>query len=380
MKRVDYVDYAKAFCVILVVFIHTGFSVLNNVVLFMIPLFFAATGYTFSCEKRTTWQNIAVRFKSIMIPYFLFMLFYTVIEILRAYLFSYGDASIAFPSLVNSVYGSGVLPFEGGVFDSLKNIMSYKAQPQSGVDLILPSNCHLWFLPAMFTAYAIFVLLVKVVRRNHVLKIVVLCLLIALAALEVVFARLWQLPFGLGRGAIGAAFMLFGFWLKDYKLLHDRSKAYFAVTNCVALLLFVGALLLGSNGSLFVRSVYGPYGALSVLITFIGGSAGIWLLLSLCRLLEKLPLSSPKKCLSYIGKNVMTVYVWHMAVKFLLDAVYLCVFKSSDFSLLDEYKMGLMPQSSLWFMLFEAVAVIAICVSFSIIKDKCKNSKKLRAE
>lgn len=380
MKRVEYIDYAKALCVMLVVFIHTGFSALNNVVLFMLPLFFAATGYTFSCEKRTARENIAIRFKSIMIPYFLFMLIYTLIEILRAYLFGYGDISIALPSLVNSVYGSGILPFEGGFFDSLKDIMSYKTQPHSGVDLILPSNCHLWFLPAMFTAYAIFVMLVKLVRRNHMLKAVVLLILVALAASEVVLTQLWQLPFGLGRGAIGAAFMLFGFWLKDYKLLDDRGKAYFTVTNCVALTLFIGATLLGSNGSLFIRSIYGPYGALSVFITFIGGSAGIWLVFSLCRVIEKMPLSALKKCLSYIGKNIMTVYVWHMAVKFLFDAVYLCIFKSSDFSLLDEYKMGLMPQSSLWFMLFEAIAVIAICVLFSIVTDKVKTAGKPQME
>lgn len=379
MKRVDYIDYAKALCVILVVFVHTGFSVLNHVILFMIPLFFAATGYTFSCGKRTVGQNVAIRFKSILLPYFLFMLIYTVIEILRAYLFGYGDASVALPALVNTVYGSGVLPFEGGFFDTLKEIMSYKAQPQNGVDLILTTNCHLWFLPAMFTAYALFALLVKAVRRNHALKAVAVFLLLSLAVSEVVFEPLLQIPFGLGRGAIGAAFMLFGFWLKDYNLLHGKSRAYFAVTNGIALVLFVSALLLGSNGSLFIRSLYGPYGALSVLITFIGGSAGIWLVFSLCRALERLPLRAPKKCLSYIGKNVMTVYVWHMAVKFLLDAVYLCVFRASDFSLLDEYKMGLNPQSALWFMLFEAVAVIAICVSFDLVRDKIRNAKQRKA-
>ena len=58
----------------------------------------------------------------------------------------------------------------------------------------------------------------------------------------------------------------------------------------------------------------------------------------------------------------MTIYAWHMAVKFLFDAVYICLIKSSDFSLLDEYKMGLMPQTSMWFMFFEAIAVIMICL------------------
>lgn len=370
MKRYNYIDYAKAFCIILVLFVHTGFSVLNNIILFAMPLFFAATGYTFSPKKRTAWQNVVLRFKSIMIPYFLLMLFYTVIEVVRANLFKYGDASIAYPSLVNTIYGSGVIPLNDGVFNGLKEIMSFKAQPQAGVDLILPTNCHLWFLPAMFTAYSIFVLIVNAVEKNNFLKIAVILGLVLIASIEVEFTPLRQLPFGIGRGALGAAFMLFGFWLKKYKAFKDKSKTYFALTNLLALVLFVGALLIGSDGSALVRSVYGPYGVLSVLVTFLGGASGIWLILSLCLAIEKLPFEKPKTLLSYIGKKSMTIYAWHMAVKFLFDAIYLCVIKASDFSLLDEYKMGLMPQNSARFMIFEVIAVMVICLLLGKVKNK----------
>ena len=71
MKRNNFIDYAKALGIVLVVFIHTGFSVLNNIALFAMPTFFAATGYTFSFGKRSLKQNLILRFKSIMIPYFL---------------------------------------------------------------------------------------------------------------------------------------------------------------------------------------------------------------------------------------------------------------------------------------------------------------------
>ena len=57
MGRSNYIDYAKALCIILVVFIHTGFSALNNIILFAMPLFFAATGYTFSMGKRSFREN-----------------------------------------------------------------------------------------------------------------------------------------------------------------------------------------------------------------------------------------------------------------------------------------------------------------------------------
>ena len=373
MVRNNYIDYAKALCIILMVFIHVGFSSINNIILFGVPVFFAATGYTFSYGKRSVVQNITQRFKMVMIPYFILMLFYTLLEIVRANLFGYGGASIAYPSLANTVYGSGIIPFDGGIFENLKLLMSYKAQPQTGVDVILPLNCNLWFLPAMFTAYTFFVLLVKIARRNHFMKIVSVLFLILFASIEVVIPEFCQLPFGLGRGAIGAAFMLFGFWIRDYKLLEDKPKIYYLLTNLIAAIVFVATLSVGSDGSALVRSVYGEYGILSVFATFIGGASGIWLVYSLCMGIEKLPLERIKNLLSYIGKNVMTVYVWHMAFKFLLDAFYILIIKSSDLSLLDEYKMGLMPEKSMCFMVFEAIAVIAICLLWSKIICKIKH-------
>ena len=376
MTRNNFIDYAKALCIIFVVFIHVGFSSLNNIILFAMPVFFAATGYTFSYGKRRILQNVTQRFRTVMVPYFMLMLVYTLVETIRANLFGYGDVSIAYPSLANAIYGSGIIPFNGGIFDKLKLLMSYKAQLQNGVDLILPSNCHLWFLPAMFTAYTLFVFLVKIARRNHFLKIVSVLFLLIFASVEVIIPGFCQLPFGLGRGAIGAAFMLLGFWIRDYNLLENKSKTYYLITNLLAVALFIISLMSGANGSALVRSVYGQYGILSVLATFIGGVSGIWVVCSLCMGIEKLPFEGVKNLLSYIGRNVMTVYAWHMAYKFLFDVVYIMLIKSSDLSLLDEYKMGLMPENSMWFMLFEAIAVIVICLLWSKIICKVKHLKK----
>jgi hypothetical protein len=158
----------------------------------------------------------------------------------------------------------------------------------------------------MFTGYLLFTALVKAGRRNLLSKAAILCCLVLIASAEVVFPRLCQLPFGLGRGAIGAGFMLWGFWIRDYKLLENRSGRYYILTNLMALVLFLGALRMGSDGSALVRSYYGPYGAASVLATFIGGAAGVWLLFSFCMIVEKLPAPPVKKLLSYTGRNVMS--------------------------------------------------------------------------
>ena len=170
--------------------------------------------------------------------------------------------------------------------------------------------------------------------------------------------------------------MLFGFWIRDYKLLEDKSKTYYLITNLLAGVLFIVALMSGSDGSALVRSVYGQYGLLSVFMTFVGGVSGIWIIFSLCKGIEKLSFEGIKNLLSYIGKNIMTVYAWHMSFKFLFDVVYIMLIKSSVLSLLDEYKMGLMPENSMLFMLFEAIAVIVICLLWSKIIYKVKQLKK----
>lgn len=370
MKRINFLDYAKALSIFFVVFVHVGFYQLNSIILFTMPLFFAVTGYSFDPYKRSFKENTTLRFRTVMLPFFGFMLLYTVIEMLRAQLFSYGSWNIALPSLANMIYGSGVIPFENNVCEYLKEIMSYKAQPETGVDVILPSNCHLWFLPAMFTGYVIFSAVAKRTINNNILKVVSVVLLLLLASVEVIFPSVWQLPFGIGRGAIGAAFMLFGFWLKNGRLLEKNSRIFHIGISAVSLIVYAISIITGSDGSAMVRSVYGPYGIWSVIMTYIGGTAGILLILELCRLIEKLPFEKIKSFLSFAGKNVIIIYSLHMAVKFLLDVIYINGLNNGNNQLMDEYKMGLIPDNSFAYMLFEAVIIITVCLLAAKMKNK----------
>ena len=371
--RINFLDYAKAISIICVISIHVGFYQINSIVLFAMPLFFMATGYSFNSTKRTIKENIFLRFKTIMLPFFIFMLVYAGIEMIRAYLFGYGDYRVLFSSLTNTVYGSGILPFDTKITTYLREIMSYKAQPLNGVDVILPSNCHLWFLPAMFTAYALFVLLFKPASKNLLAKIACIIVLLAIAALEAIFPFMKQLPFGLGRGAIGAGFMFVGYWLKETKIL-ERESVPLNIGVCLASAsVYVLALCLGSDGSAMVRSFYGPYGVLSVLLTFVGGVGGAVLLLQLCRLIEKIPFEKAKKLLAFSGQNVMVLYLVHMAVKFLLDAFYICLINQGNMLLLDEYKMALLPQQAFVFMIIEIIVIIAVCLVIAKLKNDSKS-------
>ena len=360
-NRVNYLDYAKAIAVFFVIAIHVGFYQLNDIILFAMPLFFIITGYNFTPKKRTLKEDILIRFKSIMVPFWIAMLFYAIIEVIRAYIFGYGTYEIIFSSLAKLIYGSGIIPFQTNVTEYLKGIMSYKTQPVVGVDVILPSNCHLWFLPATFIGFVMFAIIIKGCEKKHWIKGLCIIGLLLLSSLEVIFPCVMQLPFGIGRGAIGATFMIVGYYLKEYKVFENKSVIFNIGICLITSVVFILALCLGSDGSSMVRSVYGPYGLVSVFITFIGGSCGAILFIELCRVVEKIPVDSLKKFLSFSGKNAIVFYIAHMFVKFLLDVFYISILNQGNAGLLDAYKMGLLAENSLLFMLIEVVLIIVIC-------------------
>ena len=171
--------------------------------------------------------------------------------------------------------------------------------------------------------------------------------------------------------------MLVGYWLKDMEIFEKKSKLFHLLLCAVSVVVFVVALCLGSDGSSLVRSYYGPYGIWSVFLTFVGGVGGAILVLQLCKLIEKIPFTKLKNLLSFAGQNVMVLYVVHMVIKFLLDALYICVIHKGNANLLDEYKMGLLPQNSLVFMLIEEVVIVATCLLiaklFKAVKTHARN-------
>lgn len=375
-NRINYLDYAKVFAIICVISIHVGFYQINKVLLFAMPLFFMITGHTFTFGKRSLKESITLRFKTIMLPFVIYMFVYALVEVLRANIFGYGNYKVLLVSLMNFIYGSGIIPFSGRFTGYLRSIMDYKMQPSTGVDLILPSNCHLWFLPATFTGFVLFATILHFANNKNWVKFIFLIPLLFVSCLEVLFPSLNQLPFAIGRGAIGACFMLVGNILKESSFFEKTSKISKLLIFVLCLSIYLVALYYGSDGSSMVRSYYGPYGLLSVLLTFIGGISGAILLLQVCRFIEKLPFTRIKNMLSFMGKNVITFYVLHMLVKFLLDVFYVFVINSGDKILLDEYKMGLLPQNSLIFMIFEVMVIIVVCLIVAKLKNYLKNFKK----
>ena len=106
-SRLSFIDYGKALGILFVLMIHAGMSSLNEYVLFAMPLFYIATGYTLNLQKRNLKQFAKTRFLKLMIPFWAFSALDILLEIARAYFYRYGTYKIAIPALINMAYGSG---------------------------------------------------------------------------------------------------------------------------------------------------------------------------------------------------------------------------------------------------------------------------------
>ena len=173
--RVEFIDYAKALSMVIVLCLHNGvFSGITFI--FFLPMFFIASGMLFN-DTGKSYKETAIRYvKKLMIPFWTMMLIFTVCEMVRAPLLGYGDYSIAVPSIAAAVYGSAMVPDIGVLGDYLLSIMSYKEQSSFGVDAILPLSCHMWFLPAMFIAQMVTLVLMRL-KKNLPTEILITQLL-----------------------------------------------------------------------------------------------------------------------------------------------------------------------------------------------------------
>lgn len=370
----DYMYYARALAIIVVVYTHVGFSSLGNIMLFAMPLFFFQAGWFYKPAGRSLRQEAAASFKKLMVPFYAFMAFYAVLGMIREVFFGYAGPDSIWCSVVNTVWGSSLVPNFGGRYaEILEAGKPYNTSPlRNSVDVISPINCHLWFLPAMFTGRLIFCAFVQKVK-TPASRLALLAALVGAASAEGVLCtqyQLFQLPLGLGRGFIAAAWMLAGFWLREKGLFSKwgagtKSSALVIAASAAAA---VTAGALGSNGAVMIRSYYGPHGVLSVYLTYIGGLGALILVIYLCRFLEKAGCAGIKRGLLIVGEHTIAVYLWHMTAKTVLDILY-CLALGHTVAL-DEFMMGMMPDESWPFMLFEGFACVAVCTLWGVFRTR----------
>ena len=324
-KRIEYLDYAKALAIFSVLFKHSSiyFSGMNC---FTMAVFFIASGYTYNSDRDSFSECFTKRLKRLMVPFWTVMAVDIILEIIRAPFLGYGTATEAIPIVANLIYGSGYFPNCGKLGQLLIASTPFVYNSKYMVNIIMPTNCHLWALPAMFTGYILFYLYLKIVKNRSILTdIVSIVVLLVLASVETI-PGIFQLPFGIGRGFVCAAFMIAGFFFRENKTFEETNWIRISAITIISLAVTIAAVMLGSDAASMVTSYYGPYGVLSVMLTFVCGLCSSYVVIMLCRFIHFLSIKPLNNMLAVVGRNTMEVYLWQFTLFFIFDAVFILLF------------------------------------------------------
>ena len=323
-KRIEYLDYAKAFAIFSVLFNHSAIE-FRGMNCFTMAVFFISSGYTYNSDKDSFGVCFVKKLKRLMVPFWIAMAVSALLEAVRAPFIGYGSAKAAIPVIANLIYGSGLFPNFGNLGKLLMEIPPYTYNTKYMIDIVMPTNCQLWALPVMFTGYMMFYLYRKLVKReNAFTDIAAIVVLLLLASVETV-PGIFQLPFGIGRGFVCAAFMIVGFRFREHGVFEDTNVPRTIVIMLISLASAIGSILLGSDMSGMVISAYGPYGVLSVVLTFICGLGSAYVVFMICNYITLLPVKPVKDVLAVVGRNTMEIFLWHFTVFFVFDAIFILI-------------------------------------------------------
>lgn len=321
-KRIEYLDYAKAFAVFAVLLTHSYFT-FPGMNCFTMAVFFIAAGYTYHSDHESFKEFFVKKLKRLMVPFWLVMAMSVLLEIVRAPFIGYGTVREVIPILANLLYGSGLFPNCGKLGQLLINSTPFTYNSRYMIDIIMPTNCHAWTLPAMFAGYMIFYCYRKIVKKKSILSdAAAIAVMLLLASIETI-PGIFQLPFGIGRGFFCAALMIVGFRFKEHNSFEDTNKTRIIIALIVCAAVTVICVLLGSFGTDLVISNYGPYGVLSVILTFISGLCSSYAVIMICRFIHSLSIKPLNSILAVAGRNTMEIYLWHFAVFFVFDAIFI---------------------------------------------------------
>lgn len=324
-ERIEYLDYAKSIAIFMVLMCHRLLLKIH-ILGFAMPVFFIISGYT-SKDQTDLRQHIKRAIKSFLVPYWIACAIYSVLDVFRAYAFGYSDWRIIISGFATLVYGSSYnVPVIGDfgriVMESARNgALEFPWL----MNIMSPLNCHLWFLPVIFSGSVIFTIYTRYRKKNILIDILIIIGFILIGAIEIIPGMI-QLPYGIGRAFPAAAYMIIGRIFKE-KDIFNRGSTIFKI--CISVVTAAIGIFLGTKGYMngdWNRSYYGPGGVLGLFLSFIAGLLLVYAGVMLCKMIWLSPIKPLKYILNVFGRNTKPVYLWHLAIYFAADLIAVFIF------------------------------------------------------
>ena len=290
-KRIEYIDLAKGFLIILVVLNHVNpffYSFHNETVrcvlsTFRMPLYYVLSGFfiSFKCGYGTFVEK---KINKLIIP-FCFFVFLT-----NAYNF-----------LLSKICGEGWVPHAIFTYES----PFYFAWTENlVVGYTVFQNLAPWFLVSLFETYLLYMLLYHLCKAK-IAYILPISLLVSIIGYYV------ELPFYLDTSMLALPFVVIGRMIRQYDIL-DRFSNRVWLQILLALLCFGLIAVFQPDYITYMKNEYGNNHVMSVWLWGVLGSLGILLL---AKTIGRIPV------ISYIGRYSIIVLGVHGI--FCADLLYL---------------------------------------------------------
>lgn len=339
-KRLDFLDIAKGFGIILVLYSHScGFPIFGySVVAFYMPLFFFVSGYVYK-QGRTPIENIKRKLKQLLIPYLGFTMLLYLENVILGYLKHELTKEMLILPLLGALYSRGAL---------------WADMTGDNIYFFTLNNGPMWFITAMAVASVIFYLLVDKFLQN---KKNMIAISLVLVAITIVFSYSPILfPWSIDTAFACALFMLFGSKLSAMDYYSDENKQNFPIwLVSLAMLVFCVVTQSANAINLSIRN-YGYHGILGVMWFLSAASAGVILFLWICKYVERFRWT---KVVIAIGKHTYTIMALHLLLLKYLNKAYFIFKMTFEFD-----------RSCIWYWVYWTVLfsfVIVMCIAFDFV-------------
>ncbi|MFA7082202.1 MAG: acyltransferase family protein [Bacteroidales bacterium] len=310
MERNRIIDIAKGIGIMLVVYTHTKCYAHDAIYLFIMPLFFALSGYFFN-EERPLWDNIKVKFKTLIIPYiFYFILLESLFIILHK--FFYQDVYFAWGMFIKPYWVVGPM----------------------------------WFFYGLFFTSIFFALIAKSFKNIYI--VITLSVILGLSGYLLSVYGI-KLPVYIDSALSMTLFYCFGYLLKKFRFLDKLNTKSSIIIGIVSLLLYLSGVFFSLVNNTKPNEVPNNY-----LLFIISACSAIVAFLLLSKLLLRFRFIS--NLFSFYGKNSLIVFVWHFFTFYLFyllfnvnsaELSYIDGFLITIFALVFSIVLGLIQQKYL---------------------------------
>ena len=360
-KRMIEQDIAKGLAILLVVFVHsvelksTAMDWLVATTGYAMPFFFFISGYNYRSGRGSWWKNIAKRAKQILWP----LLYYSVcIYVVMTIYFIIRDEATVTDALRS--FGSFWLT------RPLSKWVGISTEMGSPFSSLLVQG---WFLQHMMTAYIIFYLVADYALKSF-RRLISICIgLLSVTCVFVYFEV--TLPWGIHSAPLIAAMMLAGAMFGSEKLLHKETvPVKWVIANTLGafgIYLILG-LLYPRAGQFAAGSLGHNIGFWDVFVTFLAAILGTYILVSISKVLEKVPLLN--KVLIWFGTNSLTILLLHTS--------FIKIF-SNAFNIQKRPMGQKIEQTNWWTVLVYILSIIAtaaLILLINYVTKRLKNKEK----